>query len=244
MTQGPMNQLLRHLRRAAHAGQPCLSDGELLACFIERREETAFAALLRRHGPMVLGVCRRILGNVHDAEDAFQATFLVLVRKASSVRPREAVGNWLYGVAYRTALEARTRLLRRRTRERELVDIPHADNRPDACWFELQAVLDHELHRLPDKYRLAVVLCDLEGRSRKEVARQLAIPEGTLSSRLATAHKKLAWRLTRYGLSVSGASLAMLIAENAASACVPASLLVATLRAAMLLTLGQAAGVS
>src|SRR6516165_8747626 len=125
MTQGPMNRLMCHLRRAIQADEPCPSDGELLACFIERREETAFAALVRRHGPMVLGVCRRILRNPHDADDAFQATFLVLVRKAASVRPREAVGNWLYGVAYRTALEARGRIARRRGREKQVDDLPH-----------------------------------------------------------------------------------------------------------------------
>src|SRR6516162_11506 len=124
MTQPAMNRLMDHLRRAAQTGDESLGDGELLGCFLERREEGAFAALLRRHGPMVLGVCRRILGNVHDAEDAFQATFLILVRKAASVRPREAVGNWLYGVAYRTALEARTRIARRRGREKQMEDLP------------------------------------------------------------------------------------------------------------------------
>src|SRR5215469_7672600 len=109
-----MNRLLDHLRRAFE--EP-LGDADLLDRFIERREETAFAALLKRHGRMVFGVCRRILGNPHDAEDAFQATFLVLARKAASVRPREAVGAWLYGVAYRTALEARTKISRRSARE-------------------------------------------------------------------------------------------------------------------------------
>jgi RNA polymerase sigma factor (sigma-70 family) len=236
-----MNRLLDHLRRVLE--EP-LGDADLLARFIERREESAFAALLKRHGPMVFGVCRRILGNPHDAEDAFQATFLVLARKAASVRPRESVGGWLYGVAYRTALEARTKISRRRSRELQVEEMPEPEEKQQSCCHDLLSLLDREVHRLPDKYRLPVVLCDLEGRSRKEVARQLAIPEGTLSSRLATAHKKLAWRLTRFGLSVSGASLAMLMAEIAASACVPPSLLVATTRAAVLLTAGTAAGVS
>jgi RNA polymerase sigma factor (sigma-70 family) len=236
-----MNRLMDHLRRAAQTGDESLGDGELLGCFLERREEGAFAALLRRHGPMVLGVCRRILGNVHDAEDAFQATFLILVRKAASVRPREAVGNWLYGVAYRTALEARTRIARRRGREKQMEDLPHPEVQPEEHWPELQPLLDRELHRLSDKYRLPVVLCDVEGRSRKEVARQLAIPEGTLSSRLATARKRLAERLTRHGFVFSGGSLAVLLADNAASAWVPASLSAATTKAAMLVAAGQTA---
>ena len=236
-----MNRLLDHLRRVAAAPRQPPSDGELLACFIERREEDAFAALLRRHGPMVLGVCRRVLGDIHDAEDAFQATFLVLVRKAASVRPRQAVGNWLYGVAYRTALEARAKIARRHAREKPMDDMPQPEAKPEAGWHELLPLLDQELHRLPDKYRLAVVLCDVEGRSRKEVARQLAIPEGTLSSRLATARKQLAVRLARLGFVLSGASLAMLLAENAAPACVPASLLFTTTRAALLVAAGHTA---
>jgi RNA polymerase sigma factor (sigma-70 family) len=232
-----MTRLLDYLRRVLE--EP-LGDADLLERFIEKRDETAFAVLLKRHGPMVFGVCQRILGNPHDAEDAFQATFLILARRVSSVRPREAVGNWLYGVAYRTALEARAKIKRRCAREKQVDEMPEPEERRQECRHDLLALLDRELHRLPDKYRLPVVLCDLEGRSRKEVARQLAIPEGTLSSRLAAARKKLVWRLSRYGLSVSGASLALLMTEKA----VPASLLVATLRAAMLLTAGQVAGIS
>jgi RNA polymerase sigma factor (sigma-70 family) len=240
MPQGSMNRLLSHLRRVA-TPQQSPSDGELLSCFIERREESAFAALLRRHGPMVLGVCRRVLRNVHDAEDAFQATFLVLVRKATSVRPREAVGNWLYGVAYRTALEARAKIARRHARERPMDDLPQPEAKPEADWHEFLPWLDQELHRLPDRFRTAVVLCDVEGRSRKEVARQLAIPEGTLSSRLATARKRLAARLSRLGFVLSGASLAALLAENAAPACVPAPLTLSTTRAALLVAAGHTA---
>jgi RNA polymerase sigma-70 factor (ECF subfamily) len=186
-----MNRLLDHLRRVLE--EP-LGDAELLDRFIERREEAAFAALLKRHGPMVFGVCRRILGNVHDAEEAFQATFLVLARKAASVRRRVAVAAWLYGVAYRTALEARKKITRRHSREIQVDEMPDPEERQQSCCHELLALLDREVHRLPDKYRLPVILCELEGRSRKEAARQLGIPEGTLSSRLATAHKKLAWR--------------------------------------------------
>ncbi|HEV3263187.1 MAG TPA: sigma-70 family RNA polymerase sigma factor [Gemmataceae bacterium] len=242
MPIGHMNRLLDQLRRAAlnSAGQR-LTDGQLVECFITQRDEAAFEALVRRHGPMVLGVCRRVIGNPHDADDAFQATFLVLVRKAASIRPREAVGNWLYGVAHRTALEARGRLARRRAKERQVEVMPQPEVEPDELWRDLQPLLDHELSRLPDKYRLPVVLCDLEGRSRQEVARQLAIPAGTLSSRLATARQTLARRLARHGLAVSGASLAALFGGSGASAGVPAVLLVSTTKAAMLMAAGQAA---
>src|SRR5437588_7541541 len=169
MATGRLAGVMRHLHRAALLqGGADLTDGELLECYVARRDEAAFGALVRRHGSMVLGVCRRVLGNVHDAEDAFQATFLVLVRKAGSVRPRDAVGNWLYGVAYRTALEARGKLARRRAKERQVVAIPQSEVKPDDLWRDLRPLLDRELSRLPDKYRLPVVLCDLEGRSRQE----------------------------------------------------------------------------
>ena len=217
-----------------------LTDGQLLGCFIERRDEAAFAALVRRHGPMVLGVCQRVLGHHHDAEDAFQATFLVLARKAASLRARELVGNWLYGAAYRTALEARARIGRRRAKEKQVEDMPQPRVEPEAVWPELRPLLDQELDRLPEKYRTPVVLCDLEGRTRREVARQLKLPEGTLSSRLATARKLLARRLARYGLAVSGGALAAALSEKTASACVSSTLAASTARGAVLAAAGQA----
>src|SRR5262249_1483282 len=146
------------------------------------RDEAAFAALVRRHAPMVFGVCRRVVGHLQDAEDAFQATFLLLARKAGSITAREAVAGWLYSVAYPARLEARSASARRRTRERQVAVMPEPATEPEESLRELQRLLDRELHRLPEKYRLPVVLCELEGRSRKEVARQLGIPEGTLSS--------------------------------------------------------------
>src|SRR5579864_4983839 len=141
---------------------------------------------------MVLGVCRRVIGNLHDAEDAFQAVFLVLAKKAGSLVPRELVGNWLYGVAYRTALQARTKLCRRRARELQVMDMPHPTVSSNFDLLDLHQALDQELCKLPDKYRVPIVLCDLESRPRKDVAGQLQIPEGTLSSRLATGRKLLA----------------------------------------------------
>ena len=173
-------QVLKHLQQAGGG----LTDGQLLGRFAATRDEASFTALVRRHGPMVLGVCRRVLGDFHDAEDAFQATFLVLARKAASVVKRESVSCWLHGVAYHTALRAGAAIGRRRTRERQVENMPHPEVMPTEArdWLPL---LDRELNRLPEKYRTAIVVCDLEGRTRREAARQLRITEGTLSSRLA-----------------------------------------------------------
>jgi RNA polymerase sigma factor (sigma-70 family) len=202
-----MKTVIRHLRRAAllqEGSGP--TDERLLEMFLARRDEAAFEVLMRRHGPMVLGVCRRVLRNAHDAEDAFQATFLVFVRKAGSLRSRELLANWLYGVAYRTSMKARAMNIKRRARERQAAEQPRPAG--EAC-EELLAQLDHELSRLPDKYRAPVVLCELEGKSRKEVARLIGVPEGTLSSRLAQAKKLLAKRLSRHELAIPMGVLAV-----------------------------------
>jgi RNA polymerase sigma factor (sigma-70 family) len=242
----PVAQVIEHVRRAVLLrGAAAATDGQLLGRFVRDRDEASFEALVRRHGPMVLGVCRRILGHAHDAEDAFQAAFLVLARKAAAVVPREAVGNWLHGVAYHTALKARAVSLRRRRREKQVQVMPEPEPpRPDP-WDELQPILDGELRLLPEKYRLPVVLCDLEGRPRKDVARQLKIPEGTLSSRLTAARRLLARRLARHGLAISGGAAATLLAREAASACVPATLVGSTVTAARHFAAGReaAAGV-
>src|SRR5215831_1750189 len=242
MPTSSMTPLLRHLRQAAfRADTGDLSDGQLLERFLSRREEAAFEVLVRRHGPMVLGVCHRVLHNSHDAEDAFQAVFLVLVRKAASILPRELVGNWLYGVAYRTALEARGILARRRTKERQVSAMPEKAAPTADTDSDVRPILDEELDRLPAKYRVPVVLCELEGRSRKEVAGLLQIPEGTLSSRLATARRMLAARLSRRGLGVSAATMAACFAEQASAAAVPSALVAATVRAATQFAAGAAA---
>jgi RNA polymerase sigma factor (sigma-70 family) len=177
---------------------------------------------------MVWGVCRRLLRHEQDAEDAFQATFLVLSRKARSVVKRESVGGWLYRVAYHIALRARGMNLHRRARERQLEEMPEPEMVP-AEPQDWRPILDRELERLPEKYRAALVLCDLEELPRREAARQLGVPEGTLSSRLATARHLLAKRLARYGLSVCGAVLV----EGTVRAAVPARLVDATVRAAV-----------
>src|SRR5436305_1518526 len=198
-TAMPTNRLrgaLEHLRRTLAPPGDGATDGQLLARFVADRDEEAFAALVRRHGPMVLGVCRRVLAQEQDAEDAFQAAFLVLARKAASVRKRAAVGSWLYGVAYHTARRARDARSRRRAREKQVDAMPQPEVRhPEPQ--DWRPVLDRELAGLPEKYRAAVVLCDLEGRTRREAARLLGLPEGTLSSRLATGRRLLAGRLSR-----------------------------------------------
>jgi RNA polymerase sigma factor (sigma-70 family) len=217
-----------------------LSDGQLLDRFVTRREGAFLEALVRRHGPMVWGVCRRVLRDHHDAEDAFQATFLVLARRAASVLPREKVGNWLYGVAYQTARKARATRAKRRLREGQIPDAPEPEAASHAPRGDLAELLDHELSRLPDKYRTPVVLCELQGKTHHEAAEQLGWPIGTVSGRLSRARSMLAERLIRRGVSTAGASLAVLLAQGVASACVPASLLSSTAKAASWAAAGRA----
>src|SRR5262249_27053858 len=154
--------------------------------------------------------------NHHDAEDAFQATFLVLVRKAVSIRQREMIANWLYGVAYQTSRKARAILAKRRTREKQETAMPEPQALEQDTWKDLRPLLDQELSRLPDKYRAAIVLCDLEGKTRQHGARQLGLPEGTLAGRLTRGRAMLARRLARRGLAASGAALAAVFAQEAA----------------------------
>jgi RNA polymerase sigma factor (sigma-70 family) len=244
MGPGRLNRVVGHLRQALSPPDGGgLSDGQLLARFIDNREEAAFAALVRRHGGMVLGVCRRVLAHAHDAEDAFQATFLVLARKAASVAKREALASFLYGVAYRTALRARVRASRRRATERQVKDMPHPEVAP-AEPQDWRPLLDRELDALPDKYRAPIVLCDLEGKTRREAARQLGLSEGTLSSQLTRGRRLLARRLARQGVSLSGGALAVALSEGAASAAMPAPLVSSTVKAAALVAAGQVAAVA
>jgi RNA polymerase sigma factor (sigma-70 family) len=225
LTRHALNQVVVRLRsRARIQGDAVLTDGELLECYLAHRDESAFAALVERHGPMVLAVCRRIADNLQDAEDAFQATFLVLVRKAATIRPRHKVGNWLYGVAYRAGMKVRALAHRQRSRQMPMNAVPQPVTIESGLWDDLLPKLDAELHALPEKYRLPIVLCDLEGKTRREAARSLAWPEGTVAGRLAQGRALLAKRLTKKGLPVSAGMLAALMAHNAASASLPATL--------------------
>jgi RNA polymerase sigma factor (sigma-70 family) len=227
----PVNRVVRSARQAALAAALTQqTDGALLAAFIETRDEAAFAALVRRHGPMVLGVCRRVLRNLADAEDAFQATFLILARKAASIRAPGAVGNWLYGVAHTTAVKAQAMIRKRRTREREAASQPRTAAREEV-WQAVQALLDAELAALPDRYRTAVVLCALEGKTIHDAARQLGWPQGTVASRLARGRALLARRLAKHGLVVSAGALATALAHGASAAELPPTLVLSTVQA-------------
>jgi RNA polymerase sigma factor (sigma-70 family) len=235
--------IVDHLRRLVPPPEAALSDGQLLGRYVTTRDQEAFAVLVRRHGPMVLGVCRRVLRDLHDAEDAFQAAFFILARKAASVVKRASLSAWLHAVAYRAALEARTGNVRRRTRERSMPELPQPQVAPAEAQ-DWRPLLDDELSRLPEKHRATVILVDLEGRTRKEVARLLGVPEGTVNSRLTTARQLLAQRLARRGVALSGGMLSAALAANRAMASVPLSLALATAKAALQFAVGQTAALA
>jgi RNA polymerase sigma factor (sigma-70 family) len=220
-----------------------VTDGELLERFVARREEAAFAELLRRYGPMVLCTCRGLLRNAHDAEDAFQATFLVLVRRAGALEKRACLGSWLYAVARRTALSARRAAARRWARERRVGAMRESEHDEQAAERELSCVLREEVSRLPEKYQAPVVLCYLEGMTNEEAARRLGCPTGTILSRLARGRDKLRGRLARRGVALSASGLAAALAQSVAPAAPPAALLTATLKAAALVAAGKTVAV-
>ncbi len=225
--------LLRHIHQLAGVqGLAATSDGELVRRFAAQCDGAAFEALLVRHGPMVLSVCRRVLHHLQDAEDAFQATFLVLARKAGSLQRQASVGNWLYGVARRVALGARAAAARRSIHEKRARTGTVADPLAEISLREGQAVLDAEVSRLPDKYRAPLVLCCLEGMTRDEAARQLGYAVNTVKNRLERGRQLLRARLTRRGLTLSAALAASLLGEGLAQADLPAALARSALQAA------------
>jgi RNA polymerase sigma factor (sigma-70 family) len=239
MATGPATTVLHFLRRllTVHAAD-ALSDGDLINRFARHLDEDAFAELLRRHGPMVLGVCRRVLVDSADAEDAFQATFLVLVRKARGLRRPASVANWLHGVAHRTALKARGAAVKRRMREREAAAMSASSTVDDLTWRDLGPVLDEEIQHLPARYRAPFVLCHLEGKTNEEAARQLGCPTGTVLSRLSRARERLRARLTKRGITLSTGALVALVSGPTVSASVPAMLAQATRQSAAAFTAG------
>jgi RNA polymerase sigma-70 factor (ECF subfamily) len=208
------------------------NDALLLERFASDRDEAAFALLVQRHGPLVLSVCRRVLGKVQDAEDAFQATFLVLARKAGSIRDPGLLGNWLYGVASRIARKARAGVSKRQMHEKQVRVLPSLQAPATAERSDVGPVLDEELARLPEKYRAALVLCYLEGRTNEEAARLLRWPTGTVKGRLARARELLRSRLARRGLRASAVGVAAsLFGARAEAGPVPEVLAAITARA-------------
>ncbi len=236
------SSVMRSIQQLFHQGPVAgLDDGELLERFVSRHDEAAFAALVALHGPLVLGVCRRILRDQHEIEDAFQATFLVLVRRAGSIRDAGRLGPWLHGVARRVAMRARSEAARRRSHHREQANVAEETVMRPARQAErddLLAIIDQEVDRLPSSFRDAVVLCDLEGRSYAEAARRLRCPLGTLQSRLARGRARLRTRLIRRG--VAPVALGAFLAEGA-SAAVPEALAAATVRSAVATAIGKTA---
>jgi RNA polymerase sigma factor (sigma-70 family) len=235
MAAGP-DTLLRYIRRLlARPELDEATDAALLSRFISESDEKAFAALVDRHGPLVFHLCRRVLGDVHDAEDAFQATFLVLARKAARVHPREALPAWLHVVARRVALRARSAKIRQVPNAQPLA-IPPMDLRPDPLADlsvrELLGILDEELERLPKVYRLPVILCGLESRSLEEAARQLGWTVGSVKGRLERGRARLHKRLIRRGATLTGALAAAELSRGAATASTITSLLSGTVRGA------------
>ncbi len=241
MATTELGTLLRHIEQlTAGHGVRQWTDRQLLDDFTARRDEAAFAALLARHGPMVLRVCRRVLHHEQDAEDAFQATFLVLARNTGSIRKQDTLGNWLHGVAYRTAMSAKRSAARRRNHEARLrAVVPQTTAGP--TWDETQAVLDEEIQRLPPCFRAAFVLCVLEGKSGAEAAGELGCKEGTVKSRVSRARRLLQQRLARRGIKLAVLLAALSVADKTARAALPASLFRAALRVGLVVAAGEPA---
>jgi RNA polymerase sigma factor (sigma-70 family) len=241
MATTQLRTLLRHIEqltagREVHAE----TDQQLLDDFAARRDEAAFASLVSRHGPMVLRVCRRVLHHEQDAEDAFQATFLVLAQRTASINKRDSLGSWLHGVAYRTAMNAKRTAARRRNHEARLRAVaPQPAAGP--TWDETQAVLDEEILRLPSCFREAFVLCVLEGKSGSEAAVALGCKEGTVKSRVKRARRLLQVRLARRGIKLTALLAALSVAESAARSALPATLARATVRFGLLYAAGETA---
>ena len=233
MASRSLSKALQHVRHLlGGASGAAETDSQLLTRFVAHQDESAFRLLLERYGPMVMGVCRRLLGDAHDADDAFQATFLVLVRKADSIRDQDLLGNWLYGVALRVARRARLQASRRGPQSAEMPDMAISGTQAEADRGEVRQVLDEELSRLPRKYRVPMVLCYLEGKTNEATARSLHCPPGTVKTRLAKGRELLRAQLERRGLALTSVALAAVLAPEAVNAAVASSLAEATLAAA------------
>jgi RNA polymerase sigma factor (sigma-70 family) len=244
MDSSQLRGVVRHLHRLAAENEHADADAQLLQRFVTARDEMAFELLLRRHGPMVRGVCRRLLRRTHDVEDAFQATFLALVRKAGGITGRGSLSGWLYRVAYRTALRARSAAGRLPATGDSLTEPVAPPVSADLVWRDLRPLLDDEVSRLPARYSLPVVLCYFQGMSHEEAARELGCAKTTVAVRLLRARKLLHGRLTRRGLALSAGALVEALSQHAARATLPAATVHAALRAAVAFGTGSTAGAS
>ena len=245
MSNPSLAALLKHLRKLVSARTPSeRPDEQLLQRFIAERDEGAFAALLQRHGLMVLNVCCRVLGRAEDVEDAFQATFLVLARKAASIRKPGAIGSWLHGVAYRIAKQVRAAGIPNMLGDRGDQPAPQAEPHAELTWRDVRRVLDEELQRLPSRYREPLVLCYLEDRTQDEAAKQLDWSKSTLRRRLQQGRALLQVRLTRRGLSLSVALLGTLLTPTSASSVLPGELARTTLLAVLRTAGGEGVGLA
>ncbi|OAI54352.1 hypothetical protein AYO44_03525 [Planctomycetaceae bacterium SCGC AG-212-F19] len=255
MPQGQLGSLLRHIRRLIGGAEGAdAPDALLLRQFVEHGDEAAFTALVQRHGPLVMGLCRRVLPDAHEAEDAFQAVFMILAKRAAAIRRPEALASWLYGVAYRVAARARAGYRKRATRESQVTAMPGTDPSPDervsreadplseANRRELRGVIDEELNRLPEKYRLPMILCYLEGKSNEEAAQQLRWTKGTVSGQLARGRDLLRHRLARRGVALSAGAVVAALGASAGLAAVTPALVETTVQGALLFNAGKAVG--
>jgi RNA polymerase sigma factor (sigma-70 family) len=247
MPQPVLADVLHYLGRICQApGSADLTDAELLERFLAHREETAFALLVQRYGPMVLGVSQRVLGNADSAEDVFQATFLVLVRQAASIRKKQSVASWLYGVAQRIAARARGQAAGRAAArlywERRSVEMARKEPLDELTWQELRTVLDEEIGRLPEKYRAPLVLCYFKGCSHDQAAQELGWPKRSLTSRVCRGRELLRKQLVRRGIALSAGALASALCEKAAGATVGARLTINTVQAVTNAVTGKTTG--
>jgi RNA polymerase sigma factor (sigma-70 family) len=241
MVKKSLRKCLQHVfKLAAVQTARQLGDGELLERFVAAKDGAAFAVLVQRHASMVLGVCRRMLGSVHDAEDACQAAFLVLAQKAASIRKTTSLSSWLHGAAWRVASHVRRERLRRSNCQRQIQEPAVADPAAEVSWREVQTVLDEELKKLPDNLRAPLILCYLEGLTRDAAAQQLGLSVACLHGRLERGRKTLGTRLTRRGVTLPAALLAAAVGEGVVRAAVPPTAILATAKAAMLIGSGRA----
>lgn len=234
------NTVLRYIRNlAGRLGESQQTDSELLRAFLDQNDQSAFEAILRRHGSLVLRICRRVLDDPHDAEDAFQATFMLLAQKAVSIRKKDSLASWLHGVAYRMATNARRAASRRRRHEREVGPVVPPNPAWQAAWREVQSILDEELQALPEAYREPLIRCSLEHKGCAEVARELRLEERTVRQRLSRGRKLLEKRLARRGVSLAAVLTAITASESCTLAAPGMALLCSTAKLAAQVALGQ-----